>query len=200
MVKYFESLSKSQRPKNNKSYETLVKHHTDERMLLKFQSFLDISNVLLPCLKQFQTDAPMMPFVSDALEAILRRLMKMILRSQEVDEAITPLQLIKIDLEKNTHFLPLDALKLPTATKAMLQPLKGTNKREIQMACVNMIKGVISKLQERSPLSYLLIRCLSCLIPSNMVTGREECIVKFNKMVEKLYQKKHITIKSKNTV
>ena len=92
-----------------------------------FQSFLEISNVLLPYLKQFQTDAPMMPSVSDALEAILRRLMKMILRSQVVDEVITPLQLIKIDLEKKTHFLPLDALKLPTATKAMLQPLKASS-------------------------------------------------------------------------
>ena len=40
-----------------------------------------------------------------------------------------------------------------------------------------------------------MIRCLS-LIPSNMVNGREECIEKFNKIVEKLYQKGHLRAKA----
>ena len=37
-------------------------------MILKFQFFIDIANILSAYLKQFQTDKPVMPFVSDALE------------------------------------------------------------------------------------------------------------------------------------
>ena len=35
-INHYESLSKSKRPKNNKSYDLLVKHMTDDLMLVKF--------------------------------------------------------------------------------------------------------------------------------------------------------------------
>ena len=101
----------------------MVKYHTDESMPIKFQFFKDIANVLLPYL-EFQTNNPMMPFVSDKLEAIVRRLMKMFLRSELVDTAVTASQLIKIDFQKKEICLPIDSLKLPTETKAMLLSVK----------------------------------------------------------------------------
>ena len=40
-VNHYESLSKFKLPKNNKSYDLLVKHMTDDLMLVKFQFFKD---------------------------------------------------------------------------------------------------------------------------------------------------------------
>ena len=45
----------------------------------------------------------------------------MFLRSEVVNTAVTSSQLIKIELQKKDICLPIDLLKLPTATKAMLQ-------------------------------------------------------------------------------
>ena len=89
VIKHFQTLTSSKQPKNNKSYDVLVQFHKDNTMILKFQFFKDIANILSAYLKQFQTDKPVMPFVSDVLEQTCRRLMRMFLRRSVVDEAFT---------------------------------------------------------------------------------------------------------------
>ena len=46
---------------------------------------------------------------------------------------------------------------------------------------------MISKLQGRSPLKYQIVRCMSCIAPTNLINEKDECILK---IVEKLYQRK----------
>ena len=87
VIKHYESLSKSKRRKNNKSYDLLVKHMTDDLMLVKFQFFKDIASVLSFYLTKFQTDAPTMPFMPGLLERNLRQVMKMFLRAAVIDKA-----------------------------------------------------------------------------------------------------------------
>ena len=48
VINRYESLLKSKRPENNKSYDLLVKHITDDLMLVKFQfSRHSISTIIL---------------------------------------------------------------------------------------------------------------------------------------------------------
>ena len=90
VINHYESLLKSKRSKNNKSYDLLAKHMTDDLMLVKFQFFKDIVSVLSFYLTKFQTDAPTMPFLPGLLERNLRQLMKMFLLAAAVDEATLP--------------------------------------------------------------------------------------------------------------
>ena len=53
VVKHWQSLSKSKRPKNA-SYETLVKHHLDKYVPLKMQFFQDVASHLKAFLKCFK--------------------------------------------------------------------------------------------------------------------------------------------------
>ena len=62
-IKYYQSLSQSKRPKNNKSYDLLVQSHTDRLMFAKMQFFHDISKILSKFLTKFQIDNPAMPFL-----------------------------------------------------------------------------------------------------------------------------------------
>ena len=48
VIRHFLSLDQSKRPKNNKSYDTLVKHPVDSLMLVKMQFFKDIATILQP--------------------------------------------------------------------------------------------------------------------------------------------------------
>ena len=132
MINHFQSLSQSKRPKNNKSYDLLVKYADDSLILVKFQFFKDIASILSSYLVKFQTDAPIMPFVSGVLEGTLRQLMKMFLHKTVVDEATTPYKLMKSDLEKKENFLLSHSVKLPTATNALLSSSKSsqTQKRK----------------------------------------------------------------------
>ena len=63
VINHYKSLSKSKCPKNNKSYDLLVKHMTEDLMLVKFQFFKGMASVLSLYLTKFQTDAPTLSFL-----------------------------------------------------------------------------------------------------------------------------------------
>ena len=74
-IRYWESLCKSKKPKNNKSFATLVIHYQDLLMTAKLHFFAFIAGILKPFLVLFQTDNPMLPFKYDELSKISKRLM-----------------------------------------------------------------------------------------------------------------------------
>ena len=92
-------LSASKRPKQNKSYEALVKHYLDRVMLAKFHFFKFVASIFKNYLTSFQTDNPMLPFLSEAVEKIMRRLMNMFVK-EVLEEANTAYNLIKLDVSK----------------------------------------------------------------------------------------------------
>ena len=67
----------------------MVKHDKDNSIKFKFQFFIDIANILAPFLKQFQTDDPVMPFMGEMLDSIIRRLMKIFLLQSVVNDVVT---------------------------------------------------------------------------------------------------------------
>ena len=109
VVKYYEGLAPSKRPKN-KSYETLVNCVKDQFMIIKFHFFKDIAHHLQTFFKGFQTDAPMVPLMSDTLETLVRRFLKMFMKNTIVDDASTPYQLIKINVNDKDNQVALDKL------------------------------------------------------------------------------------------
>ena len=116
-VQSYQSQSKLNQSNDNRLYNHLLKYHADLLIPVKFQFFKDVDNVLSPHL---QTDAPMVPFVCGALEEIICRLMRMILKSTIVAEANTAYGLVNIDLNDKENQLPRELIKLPTATKFLL--------------------------------------------------------------------------------
>ena len=43
-----------------------------------------------------------------------------------------------------------------------------------------MLKTIVLKLQEKSPLKYLIVRCSSCLVPRSIVNEGESVVLQFN--------------------
>ena len=76
LIKDYELLCQSKRPKNNMSYDTLVKAHTDKLMLVKLNLFPDTASMWNAFLIKFQSDLPLVPFLSDCLEDSMRSMMK----------------------------------------------------------------------------------------------------------------------------
>ena len=54
-----------------------------------------------------------------------------------------------------------------------------------------MLKKAVLKLQERSPLKYVFV----FLIPRNMVNNKADAIIMFTKVIDKLYENKHLASK-----
>ena len=66
LVRDFEGLCQSKRPRNNKSSDTLEVHtHRSASSGKVYHFFGSSASILQPYLVMFQTDAPMVPFMSD---------------------------------------------------------------------------------------------------------------------------------------
>ena len=104
------------------------------------------------------------------------------------------LPMFLIDVSKKENHLPIELVDLGTGTKSLLKSkdipegLKLSFKKE----CVVMLSTLITKLQERSPLKYMLARSAACLSPLEMVNNinKSECLVRFGSMVEKVHSEK----------
>ena len=183
VVEHFQALPSSRRPFSNKSYDILVKHHKDNSIKFKFQFFIDIVNILAPFLKHFQTDGPVMLFVDEMLALIIDRLRKILLLRSAVNDVVTAHLLIKLDITKKKVFYHnLLSCQLHHTTLE----ISSSKKIKLIDQCVSIVKTIVLKLQERSPLKYLTVCCSSCLIPRSIVTESESVILQINKVVGKL--------------
>ena len=67
-------------------------------MFAKTHFFHDIANILSEFLMKFQTDNPVMSFLSDLLESIVKRLVKVFILAEAIKAAETAYKLIKLDV------------------------------------------------------------------------------------------------------
>ena len=74
--------------------------------------------------------------------------------------------------------------------------IKSDIKKLFMKECFNMVVGILIGLQERSPLKYI-IRCNASAISAvNMVSKKEECVLKFQCLLDVLFRKKRLSAKS----
>lgn len=103
-VKYWEGLSKSKKPRNNKSFDCLVIHYQDKLMTAKLHFYAFIAGILKPFLVLFETDNPMLPFMYDELYEISKRLIVMMYKKEKIVEAKTVAKAMKEEQSKGRIF------------------------------------------------------------------------------------------------
>ena len=86
VIKYWESLRKSKRPKNT-SYEILTKHYKDPLVPAKLHFFAFVTSIFQPYVVIFQTNSPMIPFMFSELEIIFYQLLRLVFRKDAIDQA-----------------------------------------------------------------------------------------------------------------
>ena len=92
--------------------------------------------------------------------------------------------LCEIDLES---FLQVN---LTTATKPLLSGSKVEEKKLFLKDLVNVLKTLVTKLQEQSPVKSLGVRSCSVLSPRNMAEYPKACPLKYNKLVDVMFKHK----------
>ena len=158
----------------------LVKHADDKLMPPKSQFFRDVAHMVSKFTRGFQTNSSMMPFLCGSLETMIRRVLKMFVKEDVLNEAVTPFRLIKIKVSKTSNQLAIGDVKLTTATEALLKScsVDKAAKEYFHGDCVTFLLRMVQKLQQKSPLKYQIVRCLNCFVPKAMIESKEECVVK----------------------
>ena len=196
VIEYYAREPPSKRPKDNNSYKTLVENQTDLLMKVKMCVFKDLSHKMNTFLTLFQSDAPMVPFLSDTLERLLRRSMGYFVTTPALEKAATALALVKLDVTvTGGNCLLTSDIKLPTASKSLFKKVKLTiDQKEIFLKEYrSFMIGIVSKFQERSPLRYAIVSNASSLNPTNMGNEGEASKIKFGGLIDLLFEHKRLT-------
>lgn len=116
-AKFVECSKKANKRPTCSSYSTIVIALGDQLLPAKLAFMLSIAEELEPFLAEFQTDKPMVPFLSTALYDVLRFLLARILKKETLNAANTPLKLLKVDLDKPENCIAVAAFDVGFAAR-----------------------------------------------------------------------------------
>ena len=187
VIKFVDAAESKKVPKPQcKSYEVIAECTKDECFLAKLYFFKCVAEHLQPFLLQFQTDRPMVPFMAPSMNKLLRGLMRRFIKKEKLE--CSDDQLCKIDVTNTEFHMNYTKIDIGFASEKLTA---GSGKKkpsermqmQFRMECKACLIAVLSKLIEKSPVSYSIVRHLSCLSPSLMVSGKDLCYGKFKKVL-----------------
>ena len=117
-------LSKSKRP-TCQTYINLCEYVEDPLVLAKLNFFVCIAKVLMPYLELFQTDKPMMPYISDELQKILTNLLNRFVKKSVLD---TTRNIVKVDFNKKENIVSPDKVDVGFAAKQVVDDAEKSKK------------------------------------------------------------------------
>ena len=174
------------KPKNCKSYETIKECVNDKCFLAKLYYFKCIALQLQPFLVKYQTNNPMVPFLSNDLCMLIRALMRRFVKRDNLD-GLNDEKLVKLDIKDTKIHVIYKRIDEGFAN----EKLKGTNaskpsEREImefKMQSKECLIALLSKLLEKCPVTYSLVRHSICFHPQKMVKDKDGSLAHFKKVL-----------------
>ena len=179
------------------SFKTLQEFVVSDKLILaKLEVFLATAKLVQPFLKKYQTEKPMMPFITEDLCNILRSLMTRFIKGSVLTEAKTSYKLASIDVNDQSSWLSLDKVDPGFAANRLLdQALKSKvasplAKSQFLTACLHLYCAMTHKILERCPLKYSMVRALQALDPRFMIRHQQSAEEKMKTVLSKLVDSK----------
>ena len=97
-----------------------MKHLIDSLVFVKIEFFKDIVYVLQTYLIQFQSDAPLFPFINNELVQLCTKIKQFFMKRNVLKEASSDFKLINIDVTRKENSMGSAAIKLHTTTSNLL--------------------------------------------------------------------------------
>ncbi|RXN18476.1 LIM homeobox Lhx6 [Labeo rohita] len=164
---------------SSKSFKTAQMIVQDDLFQAKLNFFLMVALEITPFLKLYQTDKPMLPFMSGDLTNMLRSLLEKFIKPSVMKNATTTLKLLQVDYADPVNHMDVTKLRVGFVTERALEEHKKKNsdaerlRLEFRQNCKLFLLKMVSMLFEKAPLKYPLVRSLSVLDPRVFLKSKE---------------------------
>lgn len=181
-----------------KSFQTVQEGCQNVLLYANIHMFLTVSKLLTPFLTMYQAERPLLPFMSDDLSYLLKSLLQSVIKADVLKEIDTPLKLIKLDVRDKKLWKEVSAVDLGFSAENEVKRLHSKKKIsdrqliELRQGHREALLRVVEKLQNKSPLSYTLVRNMKCLDPRQMVLDKSGCVAKMKRLLKCLVDSKKI--------
>ena len=167
---------------------------------------MSIAAAMRPYQQTFQSDGPLLPFITSELETLLWTLMGKFMKRAVLEGANSAYKIAKLNmLDSATHVAPSEA-DIDFAAKITLEKVYKEKKisqlqvLEFRKECESMLVTIVVKIQERSPLKYNFARKLASLDPRVMVSNPDQAIKMFQEVLQRLIETRWKTSEEADTV
>ena len=182
------------KPKNeiptSASFATVRSAVQSHLTIAKLQFFISTAAIMKPYLQVFQSDAPLLPFVTSELHALLQTLMGKFVKREELEAADSPYKIAKLNVSHTASHVTPSEIDIGFAAKATVdKALRGKRISQLQVLefrkeCEVMLQTTVSKMQEKSPLKYNLARKLVSMDPRLMVSNPDNATKMFQQVLQ----------------
>ena len=167
---------------------------------------MSIAAAMRPYLQTFQSDGPVLPFITSELETMLQTLMGKFMKRAVLDGANSAYKIAKLNVfDSATHVAPSE-VDTGFAVRTTLENVYKEKKisllqvLEFRKEWESRLATTVANIQERSPLKYNLARKLASLDPNVMVSNSDQAIKIFQKVLQRLIETRWKTSEEANTM
>ena len=196
---------KSQVPTSS-SFSTVKSAVLNKLTTAKLEFIMSIAAAMRPYLQTFQSDGPLLPFITSELETLLQTLMGKFMKRAVLEGANSAYKIAKLNvLDSATHVAPSE-VDIAFAAKTTLEKIYKEKKisqlqvLEFRKECESMLATTVAKIQERSPLKYNFARKLASLDPRVMVSNPDQAVKMFQEVLQRLIETRWKTSEEADTV
>lgn len=170
-----------------KSYEVVKEVIADKLLVPKLHYFKCIALQLQPFLATYQTDRPMVCFLSDDLCLAIRSLMRRFIKSDVLEEANDE-RLVKIDVSDKKIHVDHKKVDVGFSSAKAMKEAKVSDRQllHFRMEAKTFLVELLKKMLHKCPISYSFVRHMSCFNPVKMATEKEICTEKLKKLLNLL--------------
>ena len=186
------------KPKNqiptSASFATVRSAVQSRLTIAKLQFFISTAAIMKPYLQVFQSDAPLLPFVTSELHALLQTLMGKFVKREELEAADSPYKIAKLNVSHAASHVTPSEIDIGFAAKATVDKalrekrISQLQVLEFRKECEVMLQTTVSKMQEKSPLKYNLARKLVSMDPRLMVSNPDNATKMFLQVLQILIE------------
>ena len=180
LFKFWLSLPKRKRP-SGKSYDAVKLAVEDPLTTAKLNFFSYVASILQPFLKKYQCQKPMIPYLYGDLTKMYRSILKIIIKDDVVNET-NGYQLPKLDKEENVK--KGKDFNIGFATEGIIKDIEKKDivtKEQMKSFYENVetcVKAIIDKLNERCPLTSVVVRNSVVFNPIMIVQSKVGPLIK----------------------
>jgi hypothetical protein len=189
---YVNALSAGPKAKvpNSASYSCVAKAVNDPLTLPKVHMFISVAKSLMPFLEAFQTDAPMVPFLSSELHKLLCEILDKIVTKKVLEEySVSSSTITQLDFDDDSIFIATKHISVGFVIKEELKKANVSDAKliEFKAQCKDFIKVTARKILARSPLKLKFVRNVDCINPKAIAKDKiQDLSLKFEGVLSKL--------------
>ena len=167
----------------------------DNLIIAKLEFFVSVATALEPFLTSFQSPAPMAPFLYEALEKLLRKILKRFVKRDVLNKANTARKLMKLDVSSTEIMCPPKDVDIGVAASSEIKKahVSDRTRLEFRMECRKFLSSVCEKLINRCPLKFTFTRLISSISPTLITRNMLTAETRFNDLVKEMYASGHIS-------